>query len=280
MMKKLLFTLCGLLVALQPITVQANESVARAVPLSGIKNMRDLGGLKTKDNKELQTGLVYRSDAWYKATTEDLTSLEGLKIRKILDLRSDIEVGRMPDRVPQGAVWAHRQLGVESVDPDAYKKSLLSGDWTSEKYRQYTVQGYKQMADEAKYILPEIVDDILSTNNGAVVYHCAGGKDRTGFISAVLLMALGVPEKSIVEDYLLTRKQRNKDYQAKMEYMQKAARVRLDPGLAEASAPNRSYIMAAINEINSNYGGIERYLSDYVGIPSYKIDALRAKLLK
>lgn len=37
-----------------------------------------------------------------------------------------------------------------------------------------------------------------------MVFHCTAGKDRTGVAAFLILSALGVSEKQIVEDYLYT----------------------------------------------------------------------------
>lgn len=284
-MKKQLFIVFVAIILMSTFLVlrqstRPSKSIDRAIRLSGVKNMRDFGGLVTRSGQILRSGVLYRSDALHKATKKDLRKLEALKIKKVLDLRSNIELAQSPDKLPVGSVSLHRQLGLQSANPKAFTKNMLSGKWTSKSFRTFMINAYKLMAIEAKHILPQIIDDIINTSDGAVVFHCAGGKDRTGFISAILLMALGVDERTVIDDYMLTKKQRNKDYTKKAERMQKLAHVKLDPGLAKASAPHVEYIKAAIDEINKKYGGIEQYLTRYIGIPPYKVSALKARLLK
>jgi protein-tyrosine phosphatase len=64
----------------------------------------------------------------------------------------------------------------------------------------YFLPHLEAMPDRAGAALSEIV----SAPPGGVLFHCMGGRDRTGLLSMLLLSAVGVDHDAIVDDYLET----------------------------------------------------------------------------
>ena len=67
---------------------------------------------------------------------------------------------------------------------------------------------YKMMIKEefCRKQIAQAVNEVMTTENGAVLWHCTEGKDRCGLLSATILFLLDVSEDDVMEDYLKTNK--------------------------------------------------------------------------
>ncbi|WP_433872063.1 tyrosine-protein phosphatase [Saccharopolyspora sp. CA-218241] len=160
-------------------------------PLSGLVNLRDLGGQPVSDGVVTRTGVVYRSDAPHDGDREPEVVPEWPPA-VVIDLREPAELS--------GAV--HPLAGIAEVRPMA----LLAGiDPTAEAEdgdHELTAM-YRAILRQAGERVAEVFRIALAAE-GPVLVHCAAGKDRTGVISALLLSAAGVREDAIVADYVRT----------------------------------------------------------------------------
>jgi len=180
----------------------------RWVTLEGVVNMRDAGGLPTRDGGAVQPRRLLRSDNLQDLSEGDVRELvETLGVSDIIDLRSDTEV----HTEGPGPLWE-----VESL---THHHHSLFGDGrpvTAEQALAMPEHSTRPVRDAAfwsdhylGYIAsrPDSVSaalDVISRSTGATVVHCAAGKDRTGTVVALALDAVGVPHEAIVEDYALT----------------------------------------------------------------------------
>ena len=177
------------------------QAPERRLPLEGASNFRDLGGYETEDGRTVRWRKVFRSGAMDRLSDGDLTQLHELGLRTICDLRHSEEQTIHPTRVaPQAPPTIHslpirpRVAGnyrerIEADDPDA---GDLARDYMTEAYRCYV----RDHAEAYRGLMQQLAEPA----NHPLVFHCAAGKDRTGFGAALILMTLGVPEETIFED--------------------------------------------------------------------------------
>jgi protein-tyrosine phosphatase len=178
MRKCLLFLLLTLVAGAAPGWEQ------RRVPLQGVVNARQLGGIPVNGGR-VREGWVYRSNSLFALTDADQARLRQLGIRSLIDFRLDWDRKKHPDRADflaelQHYFWIPMTL---STSPS----------------------GYRQMPDDYPEQIREIFQVFAQPENYPIIYHCAEGKDRTGITSALLLELLGADRKLIVEDYLASR---------------------------------------------------------------------------
>jgi protein-tyrosine phosphatase len=102
----------------------------------------------------------------------------------------------------------------------------------------------------------------MNENNTPLLFHCSAGKDRTGFASALFLASLGVDKETIIQDYLLSKKQVEEKY---------AGFVAENPVLEPLMTVKREYIEAALDLIDKEYGGMENYLTHYLQVDTLKM---------
>ncbi|WP_228002017.1 tyrosine-protein phosphatase [Nocardia australiensis] len=239
----------GVAVADQPSASAA--AFDRSLNLQGVQNARDVGGYRTVDGRSVRTGLVYRTGQLNNATSADLTSLTQRQVRYVDDLRTAFERAIGPDKVPAGAT-VHTADVIGQAPPQTLLTTLTGGD---DLYRAFIT------APGASEAFASVLRDIIDTDDGAVLFHCTAGKDRTGWTAAVLLSILGVDRDTVNQDYLLSNRYRN----------------------ASANDPLNSvqqpWLDAAFDQADQTYGSFDNYVRDGLKLSATDVAALKAKLL-
>ena len=241
----------------------------RDLGLASDPNLRDVGGYRTSDGQWVRMGVVYRSQA-LSLSSADLATVDGLGITADYDLRTTAEIAQSPDVVPAGATYTNLNVmaGI-SITP------TLTSAAAAEGYMQEIEQDFVTNAT-ARAGFGELLTGIADSK-GPVLYHCTAGKDRTGWATAVLLTLLGVPQDTVMQDYLLS----NTYYfdsaavQAELKAMP-AAQATIYAPLLEVRA---SYLQAGLAQVAAGYGSMYDYAVHGLGLSPQTISKLRAKLL-
>ncbi|WP_406282510.1 tyrosine-protein phosphatase [Embleya sp. NBC_00896] len=245
-------------------------------------NFRDAGGHATAAGRKVRTGLVFRSDGLGEVDAADAETLVRLGIGLVIDLRSDTERDREPDRVPVGAelliadVMGRQNdelFGEVFADPDRAGE-LLGGtagrDLMCEVYRRF-------VATEGARTAYRDVFARLAAVDAPAVFHCSQGKDRTGWTSAVLLTLLGVPRTAILEDYLASTVHLA-DKNA--EILRHIAERGFDPAhLKPVFDVHEDYLNTAFSTAEEMYGSVEGYVREGLGLTDAEVERLRSRLL-
>ncbi|MFB8274794.1 tyrosine-protein phosphatase [Nocardia colli] len=248
----------GLAVAFGPVTGAAlaeppaasAAAFDRSLNLQGVQNARDLGGYRTGTGKTVRTGLVYRTGQLNNATPADLAELTGRQVRVVDDLRTIYERALGPDKVPAGAT-ANWDDVIGQAPPEVMATTLTGGD---SLYRAFIT------APGANQAFASVLHDIINTD-GAVLFHCTAGKDRTGWTAAVLLTLLGVDRDTVNQDYLLSNQYRNANPN--------------DP----INGVQQPWLDAAFDQANQTYGSFDNYVRDGLKLTDADLAALKTKLL-
>ena len=246
--------------------------------LEGVLNFRDLGGIAASDGRRVAPGRLYRSASLHEMTDADRSSLEDLGIGTIIDLRSDWERGRQPYSLA-GA----RMVGAPLVS-DERMASIVArfegGTLTSEELEDWwTFTRVYQTPEEHLAAIRMVFDEFLGVRpGGAVLFHCRGGKDRTGLIAALLLDALGVPRAGIVGDFLRSNGAMD-DAAATEDFARLAASLERSGVTRRAieaiTSVKEQWLHVLLDGISSRYGSVRSYLADTVGIGDIGLKRLR-----
>ncbi|MEV0409405.1 tyrosine-protein phosphatase [Streptomyces sp. NPDC050448] len=261
----------------------------RQIPLQGAVNVRDLGGYRTWTGGQVRQGLVYRSDALSKLTQADITAVSGLGLTKVVDFRIPTELRYDgADRLPAGLTSTSRPvsdlglygtlLGAISSGDPATQEQMLGGGraeaYMRDIYRTF-VTGPENRAQFAA-TLREIADG----GQGPLLYHCTSGKDRTGWMSYVLLRALAVPEDTATRDYLASNTFRAA-YDAQVRAgLKQSGRMQNPDLLIPLQEVRQDYLNAATAQLAADYGGFYAYLTDGLGLDVRTLAKLQTKLVR
>lgn len=265
------------------------------IELEGGANARDVGGLPTADGRAVRSGVLIRSANLQHLTPADLQRFAELGVRRVVDLRTDVEVaaeGPGPlTNLPHVAIH-HLSLfpdsdpsddTVESIDESSAEDGAdpvasllpwhereqppaLTGNPVANLYLSYL----ELRPDSVVAALRAIAEP-----DGATVVHCAAGKDRTGVVVAIALSLAGVERSAITADYAATEAQIGA-IMALLARTETYQRDVADP--ASVPAPRAEVIDAVLDSLQSRPGGIVGWLGQH-GWTADDTERLRFALL-
>ena len=193
-----------------------------------VRNLRDLGGIRTASGQTIKKGFLVRSANLSEAEEEDLSGISA-----VIDLRTTREREEVPDRL-YGRTSVHVPIFDEV-------KTGVSHERRAERERKgppdmgaLYIWMMREHRDSFANALRAIMNHDFSS--GAVLWHCSEGKDRCGLTTALLLELLGVDRSVIMEDYLKT----NETSIPRAEGIRE--RVRAERGDEAAEGVYRAYI--------------------------------------
>ena len=252
----------------------------RLLPLEKGSNFRDLGGYTTKDGRTVRWGKAFRSGAMPSLSDADYSFLTALGIGTVVDLRSLEEREIAPDLLDD-------RTGALFVSNDYSMKPLFAKMASGGGENMY--QGTEEL------LVPQMRATFrrLLADDGAVVYHCSAGQDRTGVVTAMIYEVLGVDRDTIIRDYHLSTGFRRPsvemppinpaDFPGNVMAKYIAASQAKGGGESKAeplfTPSGQSHLVQFFAYLDQRYGGPQGYLKQKVGLTDADFDALRAKML-
>jgi len=259
----------------------------QSIAIASAPNLRDLGGWPTRGGGRVRWGLLYRSTELGRLAGADMAAFAALGIRSIYDLRTEAERSAQPDRLPPGTEYvvadvvadlvdaAPAQLFKVATDPQA-AEALLGGG----KGLALFAKAYREIVSlpSAGVAYHRLFSDLTREEHRPALFHCTGGKDRTGWAAASLLTLLGVPDDLVMQEYLLTNTEL---LPAEQPLLERFRALGGDPKVLRpvvAVAPE--YLKAALDEMRKEFGTIERYFSQGLGLDEAAQQSLRAAFVE
>lgn len=257
----------------------------RLLPLAGGHNFRDLGGYETADGQRVRRHVLYRSGKLSGLTSQDVALLASKNIRVVCDLRTPVEREKEPS-VTGFSAW-HR-----SWDYDAGHSRLrqvaAAREATPQDVHDALAATYRKMPWHFAGPYGCVINHIVS-GDVPLVFHCMAGKDRTGLLAALILRVLGVPEATVLADYLLT--DRCLDIDALVATPRAAGSDAAAAGFAylQAMPPNLrapllkchpAYLEGALRAVEARHGSVLGYMHEALGVGGDGMAALRHRLLE
>jgi protein-tyrosine phosphatase len=224
--------------------------------VDSMPNMRDIGGYKA-ENGSIKYGVFIRSNVPLRLSKNDIDYLLENNITTIIDLRRKEEVETDPS-------------ALENIEGFDYKIIPIYETGTFTRNKDVIAKEYFNIL-ESKEAIREIFKIFLNSRSG-IIYNCASGKDRTGVLTALLMLTLGVSKNDIAHEYAVTT-----------EYLADTIRYnfKLDKDyIIKDFFPAYEEIMLEVIElIDIKYGGITKYLND-IGITNEEIEKLKHKSIE
>jgi protein-tyrosine phosphatase len=246
----------------------AAEIGERRLPFLGVNNFRDLGGYRTESGAVTRWGRIFRSDSPHNFTAADLEVFDALEVRVIYDLRRDAERDADPGPRPR----VHRELPsgpVFATDVNMLRDRAEGEHWLFEDYCR--------MLEVAGPVFGDLFSQ-FAESEGPVMFHCMGGKDRTGMTAALLLRCLGVDRETVLDDYELTSRYSGPEQIPHVVDLFVSEGIAREAAIGILSTP-RWAMERALDRLDSAYGGIEAYLCGLGGFDQRTIESLRSRLL-
>jgi protein-tyrosine phosphatase len=232
----------------QPVPVQAAPGAL--VELDSTANTRTLAGFRTADGKVVRDARVLRSDALSTLSPGDVAALQAAGVVTVIDLRTGLERFVQPDRTLPGA--SSQWFDVFAALPPTILIDLPSA------YRAFVTDATARQAFAAT--LREIV--AASAQGKALLFHCSAGKDRAGWVTAVLLTLLGVDRETVEADFLASNDYRHT--------------TSADP----FNGVNIEWLRTGFRTADEVYGSFDGYVRDGLRLTDDEVAALRGGLLQ
>ena len=268
------------------------------LPVKGIVNARDLGGYEVDGGKHVKTGRLIRAAHLADASDKDIAYLESLPTTLVVDFRTEVDLNGKADRDVPGARYVNLPIdasGNAMATATEEEKKKMTGRKKFDVKKVILFAAFNEKAkDIAREMYPTLLFDpecqrqfarflrlVVETEDGAVLYHCTQGKDRTGIASALLLAALGAREETIVADFDATNIVYEKDVK---KY---SRRVKFWGGKEEEIAVVKAFLgcntenfVKALDTVDQRYGSLEAYLKGPMGLTDDDIRILRERYLE
>jgi protein-tyrosine phosphatase len=245
-----------------------SDSPARHLNLEGASNFRDLGGYRTSDGRVVRWRQIFRSNHLGHLTAADTEIVRAVGLRSAFDFRGREE--RTAAACGLEEITVH-PLPIEPTVVAALRARLAAGSLSSSDARQLMRESYRNYVRHNTHSFRALFAHLLQ-DHAPLVIHCTAGKDRTGFACALVLHALGVPDEVIAEDYLLTNRFYRRD---------PASGIDLPEDVREAiGSVETSYLAAAFEAIHTDFGGLEGYLKDGLGLGESERAMLKVRYLQ
>ena len=251
--------------------------------LSYQKNIRDIGGMVTKDGRYIKPNRLFRGGVLHRISEEDAEILKSFHLTDIVDFRSSDEFESIPD-YPLDNVTMHNIPVLKKDTQEEVKKRIKGadgnllwflGDHTSGFNHLVKVYSEFVTAEEGVNAFKKFFEIILQDDR-VTYFHCSQGKDRTGFAAYLIEIALGVSEEDAMDDYLLS----NVAMEARAEHLLKQVEYRpfyneeYKKDLLDVFSTKKEYLQSAINAMNEHYGSPIKFMEEALGVDIDKLKQL------
>ncbi len=249
-------------------------SSAVTLKLTSVTNFRDVAGtgIALPGGKQMATGVVYRSAMLGGLSARDAKLLTKAGVGEIIDLRTDYVAAHSPDPTIKGV--KHHVVNIFAVRrTTSVRYRTVSA--AQAHMRQMNLD-FVDVAAQRRQIAKALT--LIAAADGPVLFHCTEGKDRSGWIAALLQLNAGVSRAEVTAEYL-----RSNDFRS--ELINAAYRAKLKASGRTAADVQRAlmtvkqdYLAAGLDELKARYGDIEGYLSKGLGLSAATIQRLRDRL--
>jgi protein-tyrosine phosphatase len=263
-----------------------NEVLAseRKLGMEGTPNFRDFGGYPTKQGNQVKWGYLFRSGQLSALSDRDINLLGSLELDLVCDFRRVEEQESDPSRLPGERRPKIASLPIIPGSNSRFFEQVEQSGSELEFGRQamydFMVEINRDFAEGQRETYARMFREILAQEEARFLVHCAAGKDRTGFAAAMVLLALGVPRELVMRDYMLTGRFFNPEREIE-RLKRKYGMEHID---SEAVLPmlevHEDYLARALASIDENYGSVESYLAQALGVGHPELEELRSRYLQ
>ncbi len=251
----------------------------RRVHFEGAVNFRDLGGYETADGHRVKWGRIFRSGSLDRFTDRDQALFRQMRIKLVCDFRTQTEVKNAPDRLPEDGIGEYLHLPIKQgeIDSVAAWERMKKGDisWLT---KDFMINGYIRSIDDFAGTWGIVFNRLAESGSRPMVIHCTAGKDRAGVCAALILLALGVPEETIIYDHGISNIFIANLLKTVYEHIRSFG-IDAKKVIPYFTAPS-DYIVSLLNHIRETYGSATDYLCSRAGVNDKTLAILKRELLE
>ncbi|MGI6108818.1 MAG: tyrosine-protein phosphatase [Eubacteriaceae bacterium] len=248
----------------------------RLLPLESAINLRDIGGYTGAGGAKTKWNKMFRSEELSHLSAYDEHQLEDYGINYIFDFRDEKKALRVPDFIPEGAVYENIPIlkGIKRSHKTLDYSNPDSIDKYMRKLYEYQVENMAQAFARILHILADEPDAVI-------LFHCTNGKDRTGFMAALILLIAGVPEETIISDYSLTNLTFDEAFETlgtiMAEDFEDNPEVSKDK-LRDFFGVRPAWLKIQLDYIRDHFGTVDRYLTENTDLTEKDLNRIRKNI--
>jgi protein-tyrosine phosphatase len=230
---------------------------SRDLVWDGLLNVRDLGGHPTEDGGETRFGSIVRADSVRQLSDEGWEALVDYGVKTVVDLRADEELEADPPAELPVEVLHVPFMETNTGEWKAIEGELDAAVKAAPDVATATRDVYLIFLEHFNRNVAAAVRAVADAPEGGVVIHCAGGKDRTGLLTAFLLHLAGVGTDEIAQDYALSEERlrtRHEEWLAKAQSDEERERVK------RMSQTPADSMKGVFEELERRYGSVDEFL--------------------
>lgn len=239
-----------------------------------IDNIRDLGGIQTADGHTIVLNRLFRSSDLHKLSKKELDILKkDYDLRVVIDFRSTKSSIDRRDLIDESIKYYHKYT-LKFLETNSYNEEITvePDDFFKDVYRRLALQ------EEAIEAYRKFFRLIIENEEGAILWHCTSGKDRTGIAAALLLRVLGCDLETIYQQHFRTNeitvpilkeklKEIDPDDKQKIKYYE------------AYYITKKEYIDEYFNAVNEKYNSIDDYILNQLKVSESSKRVLRDRYL-
>lgn len=205
----------------------------------------------------------------------------GLGLRGVYDFRTENEKENAPDRLDPGVEYVALPIFYPSMDPDHLRGVILRGGGEEGYFEDLLERANRSFALDNTAQIAALLESLSEPGALPALFHCTYGKDRTGFAAALILEILGVPPETASQDYLLSNDYLASEIDRMSRLIWLGSFFRIPRSESrELLGVQREYIDSAREAMLGEFGSLEAYVRDGLGVPDATVERLRAVMLE
>lgn len=245
----------------------------RLIQLENSINIRDIGGYTGMDGRKIKWRKVIRSEELAHLSDKDVDYFAALRLKHVFDFRNQSKSERQADRLPKTAQY-HLIPIFSSADMGLDHKDFTQPGVVDEFMRHI----YKIQTEDRAQCFAEVLKYLTESSEYPILYHCTNGKDRTGFMTYLILSILGVNEEVILSDYTLTNLTFDESYNLLGNIMSEELGIE-NYHLWEFYGVKPDWLKISMDYVNTNFGNVETYLMEKTDLREKDFKKIRDNLL-
>ena len=245
----------------------------RLIQLENSINIRDIGGYTGINGRKIKWRKVIRSEELAHLSDKDVDYFAALRLKHVFDFRNKSKSQRQADRLPKTAQY-HLLPIFTSADMGLDHKDFTQPGVVDEFMRHI----YKIQTEDRAQCFAEVLKYLTEPSEFPILYHCTNGKDRTGFMTYLILSILGVPEDVIMSDYTLTNLTFDESYNLLGNIMSEELGIE-NYHLWEFYGVKPDWLRISMDYVNSNFGNVETYLMEKTDLREKDFKKIQDNLL-
>ena len=224
-------------------------------------NVRDLGGIPTACGAT-RTKAVVRADSLCRLSDAGREAVVHYGVQTVIDLRGYEEIQKEPNPLATHPRVRYRHLPLQSEVTIALMHRVETGEIAD-----------RLIVDLSRAQVGRVFREMANARDGAVLFHCYAGKDRTGIVATLLLSLASAPREAIVDDYMLSDEPLRPFHEKWLADAHPLDRDRVRALIV--CRPERP--LALLEHVDRRYGGVASYLAG-AGLEPDEIDRLRRRI--